>query len=193
MANGILQKATQAVTVIGLVAVPAFGGQFVSAAAKAKVTKLRNAAAGSRAVEFFVDLGGGVLAQALPLGLAAAIGMKGSVLRALPFTLAGVVMGALLPIVDTGIDKWVRALIGGTDDAAGADAADASTTPGGPRRMHGTRRSSTLRALPGGKRDTVYQRSKSMRVPGGGVTVEANQAEPVALSRRLRVPPRQHR
>jgi hypothetical protein len=187
MASEMLKKAAQTITVLGLVGVPAFGGQFASAAAKAKLVSLRNQAAGSRFVEFLVDLGGGVSIGLPVLGVAALVGSKGASLRALPFVCAGIVACGLLPLVDSGVDGWVRHLIGAGDDA---DAASTSTTPGGRRQRRPAKRTTTLRPIPGGARDNVYSRSKQLRVPGGGMTVEANQAQPVPLSRRLRVPPK---
>lgn len=184
MADGIVQKATQALTVLGLVALPAYGGQLASAAAKAKIDSLRSKAAGSMFVEFLVDLGGGLLVGALELGAAAMLGSKGAVMRVLPYAGGGAILGATLPVFDRVVDKFVKHLVGGAVDV-GADAA-AAPAPGGRRRT-----STTLRALPGGAaRDNVYERSRKLRVPGGGMTIESNQATPVPLSTRLVVPAR---
>jgi len=96
----------------GLVAGPAFGGQLVSAGAKAAFPSLANATAGSRVAEFFADLGGGAVVGALEVGIAMLISGKGSVSRVLPFAIGGAVIGAALPVADDLVDSAVSEMFG---------------------------------------------------------------------------------
>lgn len=139
----IASAAKQTVGTLAAVAVPAFGGQLVSAVAKAKAPGLVGGLP-----DIAVDAGGGVIASALTLGVAYALGGKAAAMRAIPFVGAGLIMGVALPKVDDVIDGAVKAAVGAGGAAPAAlPAAGANAKPGGFRVVPGGALGATL---PGG-------------------------------------------
>ena len=134
--------------VLGLVAVPAFGGQVLSAVAKAKIDMVGDLAE-SALGEILVDGVASAAIAGVELGIAAAMGGKKGFGKTLPFALGGVLMSALLPALDRGIDAVVGDAFGDDNTAPPSK----QLKPGGAPELG--------YSLPGGAPELGYS------VPGG--------------------------
>lgn len=143
--------------VLGLVAVPAFGGQVLSAVAKAKVDMIGDLA-DSAIGEILVDGVASAAIGAVELGVAGLMGGKKGMIKALPFALGGVFMSALLPALDRGIDAVIGDALGDDDPPP----ATAKKLPGGAPDLG--------YSLPGGSPELGYS------VPGGASSTRGNAA-----------------
>lgn len=152
----------------GLVAAPAFGGQLVSAGAKAAFPSLASATAGSRIAEFFADLGGGAVVGALEVGLAVLISGKASASRVLPFAIGGAVIGAALPVADDLVDSAVSKMFGAPAPLAQLQAAARKQLA--PANTMSTARLAMARK-PGGV-DAMPSQGFGGLVPGGAMAVQ---------------------
>lgn len=151
--NDVGTKVMQGGVVAALVAAPALGGQVVSAVAK-KSDTVRGIASGD-AGEFVVDLVGGAAVGAAEVAFVGATMGKANAKKAIPFAIAGALMGALLPILSKHVDAVV------------ADILDTVPTPsvgGGtaPKLLP-----SPARALPGGISSNDAAGGVLLRRPGG--------------------------
>jgi hypothetical protein len=126
MKDGFLKYVVKGAVGAALVATPAFGGQLASGIAKAMSSTI------AHAPNALVDAVGCTAVGAVEVGVMALVGGKKAMGRAIPLAIAGVALGTLLPIVDSGIDSLVRNAIGGSASASSAGASSApAAAPGG--------------------------------------------------------------
>lgn len=151
------QQVQKSATVIGLVALPAFGGQVVSELAKDAI--------GADLPDMVYDAAGGTLVAAAELGALYAIKGKATAMQALPFAAAGAAMCALLPALDGMVGSAVAKLTGTSSTPKALSGAKAATVKSiGSSRIAGGIGgwASDVGGVPGGLTD-------SLNNPAGGV------------------------
>lgn len=94
----------------GLVAAPALGGQVVSGLAQLWSDTIAEFAMDSDFGQFVVDLGGGAIVGIAETMIAGAIGGKGLAAQVAPFAVAGALLGASLPLIDSAAKSIVGSL-----------------------------------------------------------------------------------